>query len=148
MSITHALAAATLCCVMALTPAFGAEPPFDGYFWRQSDLPTKRFFTYSFMIGVVQGQDRVAARLLIRADDGDFRPECHQAVSKNVNVLEKELTRLDQTQFITAMDAFYGLKKNRPLEIKWAVLVVMQQLQGKPQSDLEAFIENLQRQAP
>jgi hypothetical protein len=46
------------------------------------------------------------------------------------------------------MDAFYGLKKNRALELKWAVLVVMQQLKGSPQSDLENFIEELRRQAP
>lgn len=148
MPIKRALVAASLSCFLALLPAFGAEPRFDGHFWRQAEPQTRHFFVYSFMSGVVQGQDRVAARLLVKADAGDFRPECHQAVAKNVNVLENELTRLDRSQFMSAMDAFYGLKKNRALELKWAVLVVMQQLKGTPQSDLENFIEELRRQTP
>ncbi len=148
MPIKRSLVAASLSCLLALLPAFGAESRFDGHFWRQADPQTQHFFVYSFMSGVVQGQDRVAARLLIKSDAGDFRPECHQAVAKNVNVLERELMRLDRAQFMSAMDAFYGLKKNRALELKWAVLVVMQQLKGSPPSDLENFIEGLRRQAP
>ena len=148
MPIKRSLVAASLSCLLALLPAFGAESRFDGHFWRQADPQTRHFFVYSFMSGVVQGQDRVAARLLIKSDAGDFRPECHQAVAKNVNVLERELMRLDRAQFMSAMDAFYGLKQNRALELKWAVLVVMQQLKGSPPSDLENFIEGLRRQAP
>jgi hypothetical protein len=150
MPFKRSLVTASLSCLLAFLPALGAgaESRFDGHFWRQADLQTRHFFVYSFMSGVVQGQDRVAARLLIKSDAGEFRPECHQAVAKNVNVLERELTRLDRAQFISAMDAFYGLKKNRALELKWAVLVVMQQLKGSPQSDLENFIEELRRQAP
>ena len=86
--------------------------------------------------------------MLIKTDAGDFRPKCHQAVAQNVNVLETELTRLDRSQFMSALDAFYDLKKNSALELKWAVLVVMQQLQGAPRGDLEDFIEELRRQAP
>ncbi len=148
MPIKRSLLTASLSCLLALLPAFGAEPRFDGHFWRQADPQTRQMFIYSFMSGVVQGQDRVAARLLVKTDAGDFRPECHQAVAKNVNVLETELTRLDRSQFMSALDAFYDLKKNSALELKWAVLVVMQQLQGAPRGDLEDFIEELRRQAP
>ena len=147
MPFKRALVAASLSCLLALLPAFGAEPRFDGHFWHQADPQTRQFFIYSFMSGVVQGQDRVAARLLIKTDAGDFRPECHQAVAKNVNGLETELARLERSQFMSALDAFYDLKKNSALELKWAVLVVMQQLQGTPQSDIEEFIEELRRQA-
>ena len=147
MPIKRALVAASSVWFLALIPAFGAELVYDGYFWRQSDAQTKQFFIYSFMSGVVQGQDRVAARLLIKAGAGDFRPECHQAVTKNVNVLENELSRLDRAQFMAAMDAFYDHKKNMRLEIKWAVLVVIQQLKGTPHSDLEALIQELRQPA-
>ena len=148
MPIKRTLMAAGLSYLLICFSAFGAEPRFDGHFWRQSDPSTRRFFVYSFMCGVIQGQDRVASRLLIKSDRGDFRPECHQAVAKNANALETELTRLDRDQFMTALDAFYGPEKNRDLELKWAVLVVMQQLQGRPPGDLEDFIEALRQQAP
>jgi hypothetical protein len=82
------------------------------------------------MSGVVQGQDRVARRLLVASTDGGFRPECHKAVSKNVNRLEADLARMNQGQLIEALDAFYAEKSNRRVELKWAVQVVMQKLQG------------------
>ena len=94
MPIKQALMTAWIVCLLHGVPASGADTRFDGHFWRQADLQTRHFFVYSFMSGVVQGQDRVAARLLIKSDAGEFRPECHQAVAKNVNVLERELTRL------------------------------------------------------
>ncbi|MBL0713466.1 MAG: hypothetical protein JJV98_07165 [Desulfosarcina sp.] len=148
MSWKHVIVTACLLCLPAGRPALGAEARFDGNFWRQSNQETRQLFVYGFMSGVVQGQDRVASRLLMKAAGGDFRPECHKAVSKNANVLESELALLDRAQFMAAMDAFYGLKKNRPLELKWAVLVVMQQLKGTPRKDLQRYIEQLRQQKP
>lgn len=146
MPIQHAVVATCLACLLAAPPAFGAADRFDGHFWRQSDQRTRQLVIYSFMSGVVQGQDRVARRLLMKSGGEGFRPECHKAVSKNVNRLETELTQLDRSQFMHALDAFYELKKNRPLELKWAIMVVMQQLKGASLSDLERRIEALKQQ--
>ena len=107
-----------------------------------------RLFVYGFVGGIVQGQDRVAQQLLLKARAGTFRPECHQAVSKNANRLETEMTQMDRHLFIGALDAFYAVPSNRPLELKWAVLVVMQQLKGISPGDIDRYIEDLKRRAP
>ncbi len=145
MRIHHALAAACLLSLLAANPVFGDDTRFDGHFWRNSDARTRQLFVYSFMNGVIQGQDRVARRLMLHSREGEFRPECHKAVSKNANRLEAELTKLDRRGFIDALDAFYDLPPNRELDLKWAVLVVMQQLKGTSPSDIERYIDKLKR---
>ena len=148
MPILRAIAVVCLLCLLAGPPLSRAEARFDGHFWCQTDDQTRSLFVYSFMSGVIQGQDRVARRLLMPAGQGEFRPECHKAVSKNANRLEAELTRLDRRQFISALHAFYDVPSNRSLELKWAVLVVMQQLKGNSSTDLERYIETLKQQSP
>ena len=149
MRINHAVTAALLIGLLAGNlPAYAEDKRFDGQFWRQSDATTRRLFVYGFMRGVVQGQDRVARQLLLKARTGEFRPECHQAVSRNANRLETEMTQMDRHLFIGALDAFYAIPSNRALELKWAVLVVMQQLKGTATEDIERTIEELKQRAP
>ncbi len=149
MRIPHAIAAALFLGLLAGSlPVHAENQRFDGEFWRQSDATTRRLFVYGFVSGVVQGQDRVARHLLLKARAGTFRPECHQAVSKNANRLEAEMTRIDRQLFMRAVDAFYAVPSNRPLELKWAVLVVMQQLKGTSPEDIEAYIQDLKQRAP
>lgn len=146
MPIKRVFVAVCLLSLLAGGPAFGTDTRFDGHFWRQSDPQTRQLFIYSFMNGIVQGQDRVVRRLLMKSGRGDFRPECHKAVSQNANRLETELAQLDRNQFMRTVDAFYDVPKNRPLELKWAVLAVMQQLKGTSASDLERYIETLKQE--
>ncbi len=145
MRIHHTLAAACLLGLLAALPVIGDDTRFDGHFWRNSDAQTRQLFVYSFMSGVIQGQDRVARRLMIQSSKGEFRPECHRAVSKNANRLEAEMTKLDRGRFIDALDAFYDRPANREIDLKWAVLIVMQQLKGTNPSDIERYIEELKR---
>ncbi len=137
-----------LCLLVGHSPAVAEGTRFDGEFWRQSDAETRRLFVYGFVSGVVQGQDRVARQLVLKTDAGEFRPECHAAVSKNANRLETEMTRMDRRLFMRALDAFYAAPSNRALELKWAVLVVMQQLQGTSKADIESYIEELKSRTP
>jgi hypothetical protein len=111
-------------------PASGADTRFDGHFWRQSDPSTRQLFVYSFLSGVVQGQDRVARRLMMTSSGGSFRPECHKAVSKSIDRLETGLGKLNRVQFMNALDAFYEVRSNRAVELKWAVQVIVLQMEG------------------
>ncbi len=148
MRIRHVLAVACLFSFLAGgLPAFGDETRFNGHFWQRSDASTRRLFVYSFMSGVIVGQDRVARRLLMPSGQGEFRPECHKAVSKNANRLEAELSRLDRRRFILALDAFYDQPANQPLELKWAVIMVMQQLKGTSPADIDRYIEELKQRS-
>lgn len=146
MPIKRAITGACLLSLLAGWPVFGADTRFDGHFWRQSAPQTRQLFIYSFVSGIVQGQDRVARQLLMKAGGEGFRPECHESVSLNINRLETELAQLDRNLFIATLDAFYEIKRNRPLELKWALLVVLQQLQGASPSDLEHYIETLKQE--
>ena len=147
MPIKRIIIGAGLLCLFAGWPLHGADTRFDGHFWRASDVQTRQLFIYSFVSGIVQGQDRVARQLLAK-DGGGFRPECHKAVSRNINQLETELAQLDRNLFISTLDAFYAVKRNRPLELKWALLVVMQQLKGMTPVDLDRYIETLKEVDP
>jgi hypothetical protein len=145
MPINRIFTGACLLGLLACWPVFGAQTRFDGHLWRESDLQTRQLFIYSFVSGIVQGQDRVARQLLVTGGEG-FRPECHKAVSQNINRLETEMGQFDRNLFINALDAFYERKKNRPLELKWALLVVMQQLKGTSPADLDRYIEMLKQE--
>jgi hypothetical protein len=113
-------------------PASGADTRFDGHFWRQSDPSTRELFVYSFLSGVVQGQDRVARRLLMTSSGGGFRPECHEAVSKSIDRLETGLGKLNRAEFMNALDVFYEIRSNRAVQLKWAVQVIVLQMEGAP----------------
>jgi hypothetical protein len=141
MPINRALVAACIACLLIGMPASGAATRFDGHFWRQSDPSTRQLFVYSFLNGIVQGQDRVARKLLMTSGGGSFRPECHEAVSKNINRLETGLGKLNRGQFMNALDAFYEVRSNRAVELKWAVLVILQQLEGAPAVENEREAE-------
>lgn len=147
MPIKRIITGACLLFLLAAWPLHGADTRFDGHFWRASDFQTRQLFVYSFVSGIVQGQDRVARQLLAK-DGGGFRPECHKAVSRNINQLETELAQLERNLFISTLDAFYAVKRNRPLELKWALLVVMQQLKGTSPADLDRYIETLKQEDP
>jgi hypothetical protein len=147
MPIKRIITGVCLLSLLAGWPVCGADTRFDGHFWRASDLPTRQLFIYSFMSGVVQGQDRVARQLLMKDGEG-FRPECHQAVSQNINHLENELTQLNRDLFIRSLDAFYAEQQNRVLELKWALLVVFQQLKGKVPADMNRPIRTVKPKGP
>ena len=129
MPIKPIITGACLLGLLTGGPVWGADTRFDGHFWRASNPQTRQLLIYSFVSGIVQGQDRVAQQLLAKEGAG-FRPECHQAVSQNINRLETELVRLDRTQFINNLDTFYDVKQNQKLELKWALLKVMQQMRS------------------
>lgn len=140
MSVKRIFVVACLSCLLvsfrADLPASGMENRFDGHFWRRSDDQTRQLLLYSYMSGVVQGQDRVAQQLLIKSSDGGFQPECHKAAIQNLNRLEAELAQWDRNLFMRTLDAFYAVRKNRTLELKWALVLVMQQLKGAAAEEL------------
>jgi hypothetical protein len=137
MRCPHTLIAICLLILLTAPSVHGADSRFDGHFWRQSDPSTRQFFVYSFMSGIVQGQDRVARRLLASSSGRGFRPECHRAVSHNVNRLEAGLARIEQQRFVEALDLFYAEKANRSVALKWAAQVVIQQLDAQSGAERE-----------
>lgn len=123
-----------------------AETVYDGNYWQQCPIEIKHLFVRGVMSGVLVGQDRVVAYALINKGPSTVSPECHRAVVRVVDTLERQIEKWDRNRFVEAMDDFYADTDNRMLNVHWAVLVVMLEMRGAPQDEIREYIEQLQRQ--
>ena len=137
----------------AILTAFGlfsstvlcAGTVYDGNYWQQCPPEVKHLFVRGVMSGVLVGQDRVVGYALMNKGPSSVSPECHQAVVRVVNTLERQIEKWDRNDFVEALDDFYDDPANRMLNVNWAVLVVMLEMRGAPQDEIRDYIEQLQR---
>jgi len=110
--------------------AGGADIVYDGHYWRKCSVEEKRLFIHGVMVGVLLGQDRVIR--YGQADRGAkaLSPACQHAVVGVVNTLERQIEKWDRNGVLRALDAFYDDSGHLDLNLKWAVMVAMAQLQG------------------
>jgi hypothetical protein len=122
-----------------------ADAVYDGHYWQQCPPEVKHLFVRGVMSGVLVGQDRVVGYALMNKGPSTVSPECHRAVVRVVNTLERQIEKWDRNDFLEAMDDFYEDPDNRMLSVDWAVLVVMLEMRGAPQDEIREYIEQLQR---
>ena len=120
--------------------AEAAETVFDGHYWRKCSTDEKRLFVHGVMNGILLGQDRVVR--YGQADQGAkaLAPECQRAVVGIANVLERQIGKWDRQRFLEALDTFYKDTEHLDLNLRWAVMVVMQKLQGAAPDDVQNVI--------
>jgi hypothetical protein len=106
--------------------ARAADTVFDGHYWRKCSVEEKRLFVHGVMNGILLGQDRVVR--YGQADRGAkaLAPECQRAVVGVVNTLEKQIGKWDRKLLLEALDTFYDDPDHLDLNLRWAVMVVMQ----------------------
>ena len=127
------------------TVAYGAadEIRFDGNFWNKSDRTVKDFFVSGILGGIIAGQDRVTASAMEGVEKGQVDIKCFAAISSLKNSLEADLEKIEVGQIVDSMDDFFSDSKNRPIKVKWAFLVVMQQIKGTSEAEIRKFIESI-----
>jgi hypothetical protein len=125
--------------------AQSADTVFDGTYWQQCPPDVKQLFVNGVMGGVLVGQDRVVGYALMNKGPSPVSPECHQAVVRVVNSLERQIEKWDRNSFVKALDHFYNDPDNLHLNVKWAALVVMLEMRGAPQDEIREYIDQLQR---
>jgi len=136
IATTFILFSSTLLC---------ADTVYDGNYWQQCPPEVKHLFVRGVMSGVLVGQDRVVGYALMKKGPSTVSPECHQAVVRVVNTLERQIEKWDRNVFVEALDDFYEDPDNRMLKVNWAVLVVMLEMRGAAQDEVRDYIEQLQR---
>jgi len=124
------IAAAALILFSTTATGGGANTNYDGHYWRKCSTEEKLLFIHGVMSGVLLGQDRVIR--YGQADKGAkaLSPECQHAVVGVVNTLERQIGRWNRNGLLEALDAFYDDSDHLGLDLKWAVMVAMAQLQG------------------
>ena len=134
--------------IMGTVAYVGAdEIRFDGNFWKNSDQTTKEFFVSGVLEGVFTGQDRVMASTMEGVEKGTIGMKCFAAISSLKSSLEADMEKIKVGQLVDGIDEFYSDFKNRSIKVKWAYLVVMQQIKGTSEEDTKKFIESV-RQNP
>ena len=115
--------------------AEAAATTFDGHYWQRCSADEKRLFVHGVMNGILLGQDRVVR--YGQADQGAkaLVPECQRAVVSVVNVLERQIGKWDRQHFLEALDTFYRDPDHLDLDLRWAVMVVMQKFSGTAPED-------------
>jgi len=119
------------------TTARTAETIYDGSYWRSSPLEVKRLYVQGVVGGVLLGQDRVVRYGLPDEGTQAVAPECHRAVVRIVNTLERQIENWDYNKMVEALDAFYSDPAHRALHIRWAVMVVMLEMQGASPEEIK-----------
>ena len=112
-----------------------AETLHDGAFWQASSPNAKRFYVQGAMSGILLGQDRVVRRGLPGETLAPLSPECHHAVVRMVNALEREIGQWTPAQVVAVMDRFYEDPANRRLGVRWALMAVLLEMDGTSAKD-------------
>ena len=134
--------------IMGTVAYVGAdEIRFDGNFWKNSDQTTKEFFVSGVLGGIFAGQDRVMASAMEDVEKGKIDMKCFAAISSLKSSLEADMKKIKVGQIVDGIDEFYSDFKNRSIKVKWAYLVVMQQIKGTSEEETKKFIESV-RQNP
>jgi hypothetical protein len=123
--------------------AVGGETTLDGHYWRNCSSEEKLLFVHGVMSGVLLGQDRVVRYGQADRGAAAMTAECQRTVIGVVNALERQIDRWDRNQFLEAMDDFYNDPDHLDLNVRWAVMVVMLQLQGAAPEDVQDAVRQI-----
>lgn len=136
-----------LVILFSVTYAYADEVKYTGDFWRQSNRATKELIVYAVFWGSEAGQNRVFAEVVLNRAGKSIEVECANAVSYILKMLEDEREAIRVVQVVNNMDKFYSDPKNKSLRLKWAFLVAMEQVTGRPDEEIRQLIEEIRKKA-
>lgn len=121
------------------------EVRFDGNFWKKCNETTRELFARGVLGGMTLGHDRVLGSMMFEVGNPNYNAKCFEKVSNLHKSLEVGIKKIGAEQIVDGIDEFYSDFRNRSIVIKWAFLVVMQQIDGKPEKDINEYIEYLRK---
>lgn len=134
-------------CVFLMTPQTRNQEfdRRDGNWWRGINRVNKTYY----LSGVVDGIELGNKLSLVGIDKND---KAYQEVSEQVtttfsNQRAKYLANVTLIQVADRLDAFYGDSTNRRILAHDATWLVLNQIAGTPQAEMQALIENYRKSA-
>lgn len=118
---------------------------FDGNFWRKCNEATKELFATGVLGGMIHGTDRLLGSMMFEVGTPNLNAECFKTVSTLHKSLEVRIKKIDAEQLVDGIDEFYSDIRNRSIVIKWTFLAVMLQIEGKPENEINQFIEYIRK---
>ena len=116
------------------TPAAGTA---DGNLWRKMTANDRAFYGYGFL----HGARHVAVMLLLDA------PLSNDERGKAVTALRSATEKISEEQFVDGLNTFFDDFRNRNISIVDSAAVVLLQIKGKPQPEIDRLVQALRASA-
>lgn len=130
------LLAFLLICVSA---AYASDDtPRNGNWWRLLDRTTKLDYVTGMFDGIILGNEFSIWRYPPEAGKTTVSAE---AVNSFNSYTSKYLRNVTSSQLADGLDVFYSNFRNRGLNIQNAVWLVLNEISGKPHTEMEKLIE-------
>jgi hypothetical protein len=121
----------------------------DGNWWREIDAAGKANYIVGFFDGMELG-NRFSFWGVVK--DNKAEKTVKDAVTSSVvasysDYSDKYLSHVTNVQLVDGLDAFYSDFKNRRIVIYGAVWLVLNEIAGKPEPEMQQLIENWRKNA-
>ena len=117
----------------------------DGNFWRELGDSEKTMYLAGFFDGMILGKHFSywgSAR-----KDGTLPPTGWEAAHSFDKFFAKYFKHITNSQVADGMNVFYEDYRNRSIEIDSAVWLVVNEIAGKPDREMQAMIESYRQNA-
>lgn len=118
-----------------------SETRADGNYWRSLRPSQKSYFVYGFFNGMDFGYRFSYWNFYDGKRETD--KECADMVAGSYNKYIKYCADITNKQIVNGLDKFYAVKKNRSILILDGVWVVLKQIKGDSQGEIEQLIQYL-----
>jgi hypothetical protein len=114
----------------------------DGNWWRNLKDTSKVFFMTGFFDGMVMGNE--FSYWGVEKDDINTATNVASSYSKYA---DKYLTNVTSGQLVDGLDTFYSDFRNRRIKVSNGVWIVVNQIAGKPEPDMQRMVESFRKYA-
>jgi hypothetical protein len=119
----------------------------DGNWWTGQTADIKLDYIVGFFDGMELGYDFSYWGMIKDTDKGVATP-CMSASNKSFNEHNERYIRgVSNYQLVDGLDTFYKDFRNRRITVTAAVWLVLNEIAGKPQNQMDKMIENYRKNA-
>ena len=128
----------------AASPSLAQMTARDGNWWNQLELTSKAFVLFGFMEGMQLGREFATIDGIEGASIKPWVKQSDDSFARNYNSM---VAKTSGAQIADGLDAFYKDFRNRSIQLPFAVFIVLKQIGGTPEADIDRLVEELRRRA-
>jgi len=148
MTIKLAIRIAAVILLLSFTAPLSRNQEYDrrdGNWWRQLDAVSKANYLAGFVDGMQLGNR--FSYWGIDKTDKDAKDVSAQVTNSFSSYRAKYLSNVTNIQLTDRLDTFYSDSKNRDILVYGAVWLVLNQIAGKPNAEMQALVDNWRKNA-
>jgi hypothetical protein len=117
----------------------------DGNWWKQLDAVSRANYVAGILDGMELGNKFSVWG--IDQSDANCKDAAKLVASSYSDYRSKYLSNVTNIQILDGLDAFYSDARNRGILVNGAVWLVLNQIAGKPQAEMQALVEKWRNNA-